>query len=153
MKKKSEFKINPVVKFLILIVTVPVLCIAAVVVPFVVSHYYETRMVRNIEWDIQSENLRGKKITAEFIDMETSSFDPVKRTFRIGETEKLILSHTLFIFDPDSVHPENIMLELDDPEMLEYKHWDDENNKIIFTGKPVRFTVSEKKTPSENPAE
>ena len=70
-------------------------------------------MVVPIEWVGVTEENYGKKISVEFLEMLHSySHYPVKRNFMIGKTKNLVLSHSLFLSDPESVRPESIQLTL-----------------------------------------
>lgn len=112
-----------------MIIGIPLLLILAFVVP--------------IEWVGVTEENYGKKISAEFLEMLHSySHYPVKRNFVIGKTKNLILPHSLFLFDPESVRPENIHLELDNPEFVFEINYDEYPRD--YSQCKITFTVSEK---------
>lgn len=107
------------------------------------SHYYSVRMVLPIEWKIDDEELYGKKISANFIEMEQSYYHPEKkRTFIIGKTKRLVLPHSLFIFDERSVKPDDIKLALDNPEVLNLGKWDEAKQKWDYSEGKIIFYVS-----------
>lgn len=98
-------------------------------------------MVVPIEWVGVTEENYGKKISAEFLEMLHSySHYPVKRNFVIGKTKNLILPHNLFLFDPESVRPENIQLELDNPEFVFEINYDEYPRD--YSQCKITFTVS-----------
>lgn len=126
-----------------MIIGIPLLLILAVVVPYRIHHYYQVRMVVPIEWVGVTEENYGKKISAEFLEMAHSySHYPVRKKFRIGKTKNLILPHSLFLFDPESVKPESIQLELDNPEFVFEINYDEYPRD--YSQCKITFTVSGK---------
>ena len=129
-------------KILAIIFVVLLLPVLAFVVPIGIEHYYYARMVVPIEWAGESSELYGTKIEADFIEMRSSSHHtPVRRKFVIGKTEKFVLPHQLFLFDGDSVTPENIRLTLSTPEFDGFERWNEETQKWEDTGKKMIFYV------------
>lgn len=127
-----------------MIIGIPLLLILAFVVPYRIHHYYQVRMVVPIEWVGVTEENYGKRISAEFLEMAHSySHEPVKKDFKIGKTKNLILPHSLYLFDSESVKPECIQLTLDNPEFV----FDIEYDKypLDYSQCKITFTVSEKK--------
>ena len=136
-------------KILAIIFAVLLLPVLAFVVPIGIEHYYYARMVVPIEWAGESSELYGTKIEADFIEMRSSSrMYPVRRKFVIGKTEKFALPHQLFLFDGDSVTPENIRLTLSEGEFNGFRHWNEETQKWEDTGKKMIFYVETIKTES-----
>lgn len=112
------------------------------VAPITISHYYGARIVIPIEWAGDVETLRGTKITADFLEMRWSKgWDSVTRKFIIGKTEQFTLPDTLYLFDGDSVKPENIRLTLSDGEFVTIRTWNEETQKWEYTGNKVVFYV------------
>ena len=129
-------------KVLIGILVIPFLLILGIVVPIEINNYYSSRIIVPIEWAGESDKLCGTKIKADFIDMRSSSRQyPVTKKFVIGKTEKLVLPHSLFLFDGESVRPENINLKLSDGEFIDVQHWNEETQKWESTGKKMIFYV------------
>ena len=100
-------------------------------------------MIVPIEWVGVTEENYGKNISAEFLKIEHSyTYYSIKRKFKIGKTKNLILPHSRFIFDPDSVKPENIQLKLDNPEFVfEINH---DVYPLDYSQCKITFMVSEK---------
>ena len=133
-------------------IPITLLCIAICLYSIVsLSHYYSVRMVLPIEWEIDDEELYGKKITASFIEMKHSYYQPGKpRSFIIGKTKTLVLPHSLFIFDERSVKPDYIKLTLDNPEFLDLGKWDEKKQKWDYSQGKIVFHVSKSENPSGN---
>lgn len=113
-----------------MIIGIPLLLILAFVVPYRIHHYYEVSMVVPIEWVGVTEENYGKKISVEFLEMLHSySHYPVKRNFVIGKTKNLVLPHSLFLFDPESVRPESIQLTLI---KKRYKYYQNRYKKCVM---------------------
>ena len=139
--------VKALLKILAIIFAVLLLPVLAFVVPIGIEHYYYARMVVPIEWAGECAELYGTKIEADFIEMRSSSrMYPVRRKFVIGKTEKFALPHQLFLFDGDSVTPENIRLTLSEPEFNGFRHWNEETQKWDDTGKKMIFYVETMKT-------
>ena len=134
--------VKALLKILAIIFAVLLLPVLAFVVPIGIEHYYYARMVVPIEWAGESSELYGTKIEADFIEMRSSSHHtPVRRKFVIGKTEKFVLPQQLFLFDGDSVTPENIRLTLSTPEFDGFERWNEETQKWEDTGKKMIFYV------------
>lgn len=136
-------KVRILLTTIFIIIGFPLLLILAIVVPYNIHHYYQVRMIVPIEWVGVTEENYGKNISAEFLEMEHSyAHYSIKRKFKIGKTKNLILPHSLFIFDPDSVKPENIQLKLDNPEFVfEINH---DEYPLDYSHCKITFMVSEK---------
>ena len=144
MKPLADLRVT--VKIILVLIALPLaLCLALllfVVAPIGIAHYCEARMVVPIEWAGDVDSLRGTKITADFIEMRSSSrMYSHTRKFVIGKTEKFALPHSLHMFDGDSVKPQYIRLTLSDGEFLTIRRWNEKTQKWECTGNKVVFYV------------